>query len=173
MDLIDKLKKLQGDKSQQEFASDLGIDQSVLSRLYSGEIGVGKKTAKAICEKHPELREDVAAFLLGADMQVHIGRGGMATRPASDPIVIQMIEQIQPGELGCLNCGYVADASKFGYGYGRQYGQHPSHRYCARCGQSITWHGCLDGNRVALHQKRIRCANGSEATLGEPAKAKE
>ena len=68
MVLIEKLKELQGDKSQQQFARELGINQSALSRIYSGDRRIGVRVARKIRKRYPDLAFDVAAFLLGEDM---------------------------------------------------------------------------------------------------------
>jgi len=41
----------------------------------------------------------------------------------------------------CVYCGHIAESDKFKYGLGREFGEHPEHRYCPECGQSIDWHG--------------------------------
>jgi hypothetical protein len=41
----------------------------------------------------------------------------------------------------CKRCGHTADKSEFRAGRGRHLGEHPDHRYCPACGQSITWYG--------------------------------
>jgi len=41
----------------------------------------------------------------------------------------------------CVYCGHIAEPDKFQYGLGREFGEHPEHRYCPECGQSIDWHG--------------------------------
>lgn len=41
----------------------------------------------------------------------------------------------------CGYCGYRAPEYEFKRGRGREYGEHPEHRYCPECGQSIDWHG--------------------------------
>jgi len=41
----------------------------------------------------------------------------------------------------CGYCGFIAPESLFEWGKGKEYGQHPEHRYCPRCLQSIDWHG--------------------------------
>lgn len=62
--LIEKLKVLQGRKTQEEFAAELGISQSQLSRIYQGDRRVGIKLARRIRQRYPELAFDLAAFLL-------------------------------------------------------------------------------------------------------------
>lgn len=43
--------------------------------------------------------------------------------------------------LQCEHCGFKDYEEAFNYGKGREYGQHPSHRYCPSCGVSIDWYG--------------------------------
>lgn len=45
-------------------------------------------------------------------------------------------------KIVCGYCGFKALPTAFYKGRGREYGEHPDHTYCPRCGQSITWHGC-------------------------------
>lgn len=71
MGLTEALRKLQGEKSQGEFARELGIPQSTLSRIYSGQMELTLRTARRICRHYPELAADVQAFLLRRDMQSH------------------------------------------------------------------------------------------------------
>lgn len=68
MSLVEKLKQLQGTKTQSEFATELGIDQSTLSRIYSGERRIGLEAARQIKNRFPDLSFEIAAFLLAGDM---------------------------------------------------------------------------------------------------------
>lgn len=68
MTLADKLKRLQGDRSQAEFAAELGITQPTLSRIYDGKRQIGRRVAQKITRRYPELAFDVAAFLLATDI---------------------------------------------------------------------------------------------------------
>lgn len=43
--------------------------------------------------------------------------------------------------IRCRRCGYQDKQDAFPEGRGRAYGEHPDHRYCPRCGQSIDWFG--------------------------------
>jgi len=43
--------------------------------------------------------------------------------------------------IECGYCGFKGLEEVFKYGKGREYGQHPEHRYCPCCGQSIDWFG--------------------------------
>lgn len=64
----DRLRELQGEKTQSEFAAEIGIDQSTLSRLMRGEIALGRRTAQMLCRRFPELSLEIASFLLRGDM---------------------------------------------------------------------------------------------------------
>lgn len=41
----------------------------------------------------------------------------------------------------CENCKHDAPKHEFTKGKGREYGQHPEHRYCPKCAESIDWYG--------------------------------
>ena|GEM_PF-1371704 len=43
--------------------------------------------------------------------------------------------------IQCGYCGHKDFEDAFRHGRGREFGEHPEHRYCERCGQSIDWHG--------------------------------
>jgi plasmid maintenance system antidote protein VapI len=64
--LILALQVLQGDRTQAAFAADLGIGAPALSRLYSGEIRLGRELAARIVARYPEIRDVVADALLGS-----------------------------------------------------------------------------------------------------------
>jgi len=68
MSLIESLKEKQGDKTQVEFARELGISQSVLSRIYRSERRIGRRVAAKIAERFPLMAFDLAGFLLAPDM---------------------------------------------------------------------------------------------------------
>jgi transcriptional regulator with XRE-family HTH domain len=53
--LVEKLKEKQGDRTQAELASDLGITQIMLSRLYSGQREIGLDTLRKIASRYPDL----------------------------------------------------------------------------------------------------------------------
>ena len=55
--------------------------------------------------------------------------------------MIAMAAKTQPGQVGCGFCGYIGKRSEFVWGRGRIFGEHPEHRYCPKCRQSITWYG--------------------------------
>lgn len=68
MSLVGKLKERQGNKSQMEFAAELGVNQAALSRIYRGERAIGARVAKKIAKRFPELTFEVASFLLDDNM---------------------------------------------------------------------------------------------------------
>ncbi len=68
-----------------------------------------------------------------------------------------LVGNTKAGQYGCIKCGHIAKADEFRHGAGREYGQHPSHRYCPACGVSIDWFGYVDGDRVA-RQRGARVA---------------
>jgi len=43
--------------------------------------------------------------------------------------------------IQCEHCGFKDCEEIFAYGKSKEYGQHPEHRYCPRCGISIDWYG--------------------------------
>lgn len=74
MSLVEELKRRQAGKSQEVFAAEIGITQSMLSRLYSGERTVGKAVARRIKRRFPDLTLELASSLLAGDEQDEIKR---------------------------------------------------------------------------------------------------
>lgn len=70
MDLVAKLKELQGDKTQEQFAAELGVTQAALSLIYSRKKNIGIEVARKIVTRYPHLRMDVVSFLLGENMTI-------------------------------------------------------------------------------------------------------
>lgn len=68
MTLIASLKQKQGERSQEQFAAELGITQAMLSRVYSGKRQIGRQVAGKIARRYPDLAFEVAAFLLATDI---------------------------------------------------------------------------------------------------------
>jgi hypothetical protein len=68
MDLIDKLAEIKGEKSQETFAAEVGLDQSTISLLLGRKMPLGRKAARRIAARYPELALELASFLLFADM---------------------------------------------------------------------------------------------------------
>lgn len=64
MDLKDRLLQRQGNKTQVEFARDLGMTQSTLSMFYSGERRLGPLSARRIARIYPDLEPAVVDYLL-------------------------------------------------------------------------------------------------------------
>jgi hypothetical protein len=67
-DVVELLKSLQGDRTNVEFALLLGVHNSYLSKVYAGEIPVGKKLVQGLIRLCPEMRIALALFLAG-DLQ--------------------------------------------------------------------------------------------------------
>jgi len=66
--VIERLRQLQGDRSDEAFATELGIAQPTLSRIYKGSRGLGRRVAQKIARRYPELSFELAAFLLADDI---------------------------------------------------------------------------------------------------------
>lgn len=77
----------------------------------------------------------------------------------------EVIERIQPGQLGCCSCGHIAPKGEFRYGRGRSFGEHPEHRYCPWCGRSIEWFGYVSGDQLAALIRADERATKSAAEL--------
>jgi|GEM_PF-6101726 len=43
--------------------------------------------------------------------------------------------------ISCGCCDFIAPEPMFKWGRGREFGEHPEHRYCPRCSNSIDWYG--------------------------------
>jgi len=78
-EIIDLLRQKQGEKTDLAFAEELGIHNSYLSRLYAGQIPVGRKLAHALARRYPELSVGLGLFLLG-DLEQCKGPGKDARR---------------------------------------------------------------------------------------------
>lgn len=74
MSTIAKIKELQGERSQGQFAAELGISQSTLSRIYSGRRRLGEKVARRIARRYPALTFNLAAFFLADDIPAEQAR---------------------------------------------------------------------------------------------------
>ena len=53
------LRELQGEMSQGQFAEALGVNQSTLSRLLSGQIGASREMIIALVAAFPARRDDI------------------------------------------------------------------------------------------------------------------
>ncbi|TAK33486.1 MAG: XRE family transcriptional regulator [Chloroflexota bacterium] len=63
MALIDSLKQMQGKRTQEDFAHELGLKQPTLSQIYCGERRISIDTLSRILELDPELGEEVTEYL--------------------------------------------------------------------------------------------------------------
>lgn len=82
----------------------------------------------------------------------------IAIRVLTERYAPEILERIQPGELGCVDCGCVAPREQFAYGKGRRSEQRLNHRYCPQCGVSIDEQGLIDGDQVASLKQRRKSA---------------
>ena len=62
--VADLLERHRNGRTQVEYARDLGISQSQLSKLLSGKPVFGRKTAARIAARVPDLRDALTAVLL-------------------------------------------------------------------------------------------------------------
>lgn len=74
MTVTEWLAGIQGDKSQAEFAKEIAISQSYISRIYRGERNFGPKLARKLKAAYPHLALEIAAFLLPTDIPKHHGK---------------------------------------------------------------------------------------------------
>ncbi len=70
LNLVEKLKQLQGSKTQAEFAAELGINQPTLSRILSGDRRIGVDVAHLLRQRHPEWAFELADYLLSERIKV-------------------------------------------------------------------------------------------------------
>ncbi len=67
MSLVDTLKEKQADRTQMQFAAELGISDSLLQMIYSGERRISPALARRIVGLWSELRDEAADYLLGRE----------------------------------------------------------------------------------------------------------
>jgi len=63
-DIVTRLKELQRQRTQAEFAAELEISQGMLSKIYARKRRIGITTARAIVRHYPDLTLPLALFLL-------------------------------------------------------------------------------------------------------------
>ena len=61
--LVEIIRKYQGELGQREFARLLGIGQTTLSLIYSGQRGVGVEVLQALARTFPESADEIGAAL--------------------------------------------------------------------------------------------------------------
>lgn len=66
VDLIEIVRQRRGERSQEEYAKDLGIGQSTLSMLLAGKIPLGPRVAKRVRALYPDLTFALAEHVLGS-----------------------------------------------------------------------------------------------------------
>jgi predicted transcriptional regulator len=62
MTLVDLMKELQGEQTQEEFAALIGATQAMVSAILLGKRGIGRKTVQGLMRAFPE-RSDVIQSL--------------------------------------------------------------------------------------------------------------
>ena len=67
--LVEALKERQGDRSQSDFAAEIGIQQGSLSKLYLGYRSVGPEMAAKIIQRFPELQPLVLQTLFRTSVE--------------------------------------------------------------------------------------------------------
>lgn len=71
MDYKQQLRELQGNMSQQEFASKIGITQSTLSKYLTGRLTPSREAIAGLCRAFPEKR-DVILDVFFSRKQSHL-----------------------------------------------------------------------------------------------------
>lgn len=65
-EIINLLKsEIESGKSLTALARELGVDPGTLSRIVNGKRALGKVVLRALAERYPDLKTDLALFLLG------------------------------------------------------------------------------------------------------------
>lgn len=67
MTLEELLRDLQGDRTQAEFAAQLGISQPQLSRIYNDLRDPGRRFMTALLREFPSRRDDIVDVFLALD----------------------------------------------------------------------------------------------------------
>jgi transcriptional regulator with XRE-family HTH domain len=70
VDFVGLLKECQGERTQQEFADQLGLTQAQLSRLLAGKSHPGMRTLRALWREYPNKREEIGVLLASEYAQV-------------------------------------------------------------------------------------------------------
>ncbi len=63
MDVLKILKALQGEKSQRQFAAELGVPQPLLCQWYTGERKISAHYARIIVKHYPWLEPEMKDYL--------------------------------------------------------------------------------------------------------------
>jgi len=67
VDQVELLRRLQGDRSQTEFAELLGLSQPLLSMVYSGQRRLGREAIARLLERFPEQQGEIVRVFLRSD----------------------------------------------------------------------------------------------------------
>ncbi len=85
MSIVDALRQAMGEKTEEEFAAELGIPQPTLNRILNRKRNIGfdvaRKMRASIKGRYPEIDRELAGFLLGGDIPL----GMVDTVKVSEP----------------------------------------------------------------------------------------
>lgn len=70
--------------------------------------------------------------------------------------------------IQCASCRAIYESQDAQYGKGRQYGQHPEHKYCPKCGVDLDWYGW---RYVSAEQRQAEIKRDLAALRGRTAVA--
>lgn len=64
---IELLRELQGERSQEQFASDLGVARSTIAMIYLGHRRPGRQFLEGLIQAFPTRREEILSVFLPSD----------------------------------------------------------------------------------------------------------
>lgn len=67
MTLIELMRELQGEDSQEQFAARIGVHQSMVSQIYSGIKLPGRRVVTGLARAYPERAEEIKACFFALD----------------------------------------------------------------------------------------------------------
>jgi len=62
MTLVDLMKELQGEQTQEEFAALIGATQAMVSAILLGKRGIGRKTVQGLMRAFPERSDEIQSL---------------------------------------------------------------------------------------------------------------
>lgn len=65
MQILERLREVKGERTQQELAREWRLDQSSVSRILRGRQGISLRLGLRLMERYPELRPELRAALTG------------------------------------------------------------------------------------------------------------
>ncbi|MGI6376460.1 MAG: helix-turn-helix domain-containing protein [Anaerolineae bacterium] len=61
MTLIELMRELQGEDSQEAFAARIGVHQTMVSQIYNGAVRPGRRVVTGLARAYPERAEEIKA----------------------------------------------------------------------------------------------------------------